>query len=157
MRRKEQEITDRRILESILQRATVCHLGLAAGGEPYVVPVSFGYQDGCLYVHSAPAGKKVEIIRQNPRVCFAVEVEAGLIQKGAPCSWSVRYRSVIGWGQAAFITDDEEKRRALDIIVAHYGGEPGSYAPKALAGAAVLRIEITEMTGKRSGNPEDTG
>jgi nitroimidazol reductase NimA-like FMN-containing flavoprotein (pyridoxamine 5'-phosphate oxidase superfamily) len=151
MRRKEQEITDRTTLESILQRATVCRLGLAVGDEPYVVPVSFGYRDGCLYVHSSPEGKKVEMIRQNPRVCFEVDVDEELVRKGAPCAWSVRYRSVIGWGQAAFITAEEEKRRALDVIVTHYGAEPGAYTDKALREVAVIRVQVEEMTGKKSG------
>jgi nitroimidazol reductase NimA-like FMN-containing flavoprotein (pyridoxamine 5'-phosphate oxidase superfamily) len=151
MRRKEQEITDRAALESILHRATVCRLGLAVGDEPYVVPVSFGYQDGSLYVHSSPEGKKVEMLRQNPRVCFEVDVEEELVRKGAPCAWSVRYRSVIGWGRAAFLTDEEEKRRALDVIVAHYGTGSGEYTAKALREVAVICIQIEEMVGKRSG------
>jgi nitroimidazol reductase NimA-like FMN-containing flavoprotein (pyridoxamine 5'-phosphate oxidase superfamily) len=151
MRRKEQEITDRTTLESVLQRATVCRLGLAAGDEPYVVPVSFGYQDSCLYVHSSPEGKKVEMIRKNPRVCFEVDVDTELVRKGGSCSWSVRYRSVIGWGRAAFLTDEEEKRYALDVIVAHYGAEPGGYTEKALREVAVIRISVEEMTGKKSG------
>jgi hypothetical protein len=150
MRRKEREITDRAALEAILQKAAVCHLGLAVGGEPYVVPVSFGYRDGCLYVHSSPAGRKVEMLRQNPRVCFEVELDGGVVPKGAPCSWSVRYNSVIGWGQASFVVDAEEKRRALDVIVAHYGGEPAAYTPQALGEVAVIRIAVAEMTGKRS-------
>lgn len=151
MRRSEQEITDRAALESILQHATVCRLGLAVGNEPYVVPISFGYRDGCLYVHSSPAGKKVDMLRQNPRVCFEVDVDEELVPKGAPCSWSVRYRSVIGWGRAAFLTGEEEKRHALDVIVAHYGAGPGEYTAKALREVAVVRIKVEEMTGKRSG------
>lgn len=152
MRRKEQEIPSGTDLESILRRATVCRLGLAVGDEPYVVPVSFGYQDGCLYVHSSPEGKKVEMLRQNPRVCFEVDVDEELVRKSAPCSWSVRYRSVIGWGRAAFLTNMEEKQRALDVIMAHYGGAtPGNYTAKALREVAVIRIEVEEMTGKRSG------
>jgi len=152
MRRPEQEIADRAALEKILQRATVCRLGLAVADEPYVVPVSFGYEDGCLYVHSSPEGKKVEMIRQNPRVCFEVEVDEEVVRKRTPCAWSIRYRSVIGWGRAALLTVEEEKRHALDVIMAHYGGSvPGAYADKALREVAVLRIRIEEMTGKRSG------
>jgi hypothetical protein len=150
MRRKEQEITDRAVIEEVLQRATVCRLGLAVGNEPYVVPVSFGYRDGCLYVHSSPEGKKVEMIRQNPRVCFEVDVGEALVRKPMPCAWSIHYRSVIGWGRAVFLADEEEKRRALDAIMAHYGGEPGKYAAKSLREVAVICIQVEEMTGKKA-------
>jgi len=152
MRRKEQEILDHAELEAILHRATVCRLGLAVGDAPYVVPVSFGYQEGCLYFHSAPEGKKIEMLRQNPRVCFEVDVDEELVRKGTPCAWSIRYRSVIGWGRAAFLATEEEKRRALDVIMVHYGGAtPGNYTAKALREVAVIRVAIEEMTGKKSG------
>jgi nitroimidazol reductase NimA-like FMN-containing flavoprotein (pyridoxamine 5'-phosphate oxidase superfamily) len=153
MRRKEQEITDRAEIEAILQRATVCHLGLAEGSEPYVVPVSFGYRDNCLYVHSAPEGKKIAMLKRNGRVCFEVDVDEGLLREGRPCTWSIRYRSVIGWGRADWLEDEEEKRRALDVIVAHYGGQPDPYPARVLRQAAVIRITVTEMTGKQSGYP----
>ena len=59
MRRKDREITDRAEIEAILNEAMVCRIGLADDGEPYVVPVSFGYEDGSVYIHSAPEGKKI--------------------------------------------------------------------------------------------------
>ncbi len=153
MRRREQEITDRAAIDSILQRATVCRLGLAAGDEAYVVPVSFGYRDNCLYIHSAPEGKKIAMLKRNDRVCFEVDVDEELVRRERPCAWSIRYRSVIGWGRAVLLHDEEEKRRALDAIVAHYGGPPGDYTAQALRKVAVVRIAITEMTAKQSGYP----
>jgi len=150
MRRKEQEIADRSLLEAILQQARVCHIAMAVDNEPYVVPISFGYHDGCLYLHSAPEGRKIDLLRRNNRVCFEIDLDEGLVAEGPPCAWSIRYRSVIGTGRAYFIEDQKEKRKALDIIVAHYG-EPGAYAEQSLAQVAVIRIEIDEMTGKQSG------
>jgi nitroimidazol reductase NimA-like FMN-containing flavoprotein (pyridoxamine 5'-phosphate oxidase superfamily) len=58
MRRKDREITDRAEMESILNEAMVCRIGLADGGEPYVVPLSFGYENGAVYIHSAPEASK---------------------------------------------------------------------------------------------------
>ena len=58
MRRKDREITDRAEIEAILNEAMVCRIGLADGGEPYVVPLSFGYEDGSVYIHSAPEASK---------------------------------------------------------------------------------------------------
>ncbi|TFG90939.1 MAG: hypothetical protein E4H16_00775 [Candidatus Atribacteria bacterium] len=36
----------------------VCRIGLAVRDEPSIIPVSFGYGDGTIYLHSAIAGKK---------------------------------------------------------------------------------------------------
>jgi len=152
MQRRDQEITDRTEIESILQRATVCRIAMAEDNVPYVVPVSFGYRDGCLYIHSAPEGRKIDILKRNDRVCFEVDVDEELVRRGEPCAWSMRYRSVVGLGRAYLVEDAEEKRKALDIIVEHYGGEPAGYSDKALREVAVIRVKIEEMTGKQSGH-----
>ncbi|MCJ7619404.1 MAG: pyridoxamine 5'-phosphate oxidase family protein, partial [Anaerolineae bacterium] len=66
MRRAEREIKDREAIEDILRRATVCRLAVCDGNVPYVVPLSFGYADNCLYFHSAREGRKIETIKANP-------------------------------------------------------------------------------------------
>ena len=55
MRRSDKEMKDRAWMESILRKALVCRIALCADQEPYLVPMNFGYRDGCLYLHSAPA------------------------------------------------------------------------------------------------------
>ena len=110
MRRKDREITDRAEIEAILHEAMVCRIGLADDGEPYVVPLSFGYEDGSVYIHSAPEGKKIALCWQkNPRCCFEVDICDGVIRGDTPCSWGMRYRSVIGFGRAVILADPQEK------------------------------------------------
>jgi hypothetical protein len=151
MRRVDREIKDRQAIEEILQGATVCRLGLCQHGVPYVVPVSFGYEDNCLYLHSAPQGKKIEAIRENPRVCFEVDIDQEVVPGDSPCQWTVRYRSVIGLGKARLLEQVEEKRNALDIILAHYGSGPFEYAQGDVDDVAVIEVQIDSLTGKQSG------
>ena len=47
MRRSDREITGRSRIDEIIRGCEVCHLGKADGGEPSVVPVSFGYDGRC--------------------------------------------------------------------------------------------------------------
>lgn len=151
MRRKEQEITDQAELDAILARAAVCHLGMVDGDRPYVVPVCYGYRDRALYVHSAPEGYKIELLRRNPQVCFQVEADLALQPAEKACGWGIQYSSVIGWGRAVFLDDAAQKRAALDVIMAHYGASgPYVYAEKTLAKTTILKVEIESMTGKRS-------
>ena len=63
----------------------------------------------------------------------------------------MKYQSVIGYGKASILTDAEEKRRTLDIIVDHYSEQAGEYAVKIVEGLAIIRVEIDRMTGKMSG------
>jgi len=151
MRRREQEITDKSVIESILERATVCRIGLCDQDTPYVVPVVFGYKDNRLYFHSAREGKKIAILKRNNRVCFEVDIAQELVPSEAPCKWSVKYLSVIGFGKAFFVNGAREKREALNIIMEHYSRRSYEYPAEAIAEVTIIRVEIDTMTGKQSG------
>ena len=110
MRRRDREITDREEMEAILQAAQVCRLAVADGEEPYVVPLCFGYESGSFYFHSAFEGRKIDILKKNPRVCIEADSTAGLIRDADPCAWGVRYASVICTGRARFVVDAMEKK-----------------------------------------------
>jgi hypothetical protein len=150
MRRREKEIKETTELEEILGKALVCRIGLAHGGIPYVVPVIFGYEDGSIYFHSSPHGRKMEMLRENPLVCFEVEVDVEIIPSADPCSWGVRFRSVIGTGKAFVLQDFDEKARGLEVIMRHYSSGSFSFPREMVDATAVVRVEIQEMTGKRS-------
>jgi hypothetical protein len=151
MRRKDREITDRAAIEAILRRATVCRIGLVGKDGPYVVPMSFGYDAGRLYLHSARDGRKLDLVREDPRVCFEVDLDCEVVKRERPCEWTLRYRSVIGFGRAVLVEDPEEKRRGLEVILRHHGGDPSALPERSLDGVSLIRIEIREMTGKQSG------
>jgi nitroimidazol reductase NimA-like FMN-containing flavoprotein (pyridoxamine 5'-phosphate oxidase superfamily) len=145
-------IKDRDTIEGIIRSAQVCRIGLCDDGRPYVVPVCFGYADGVLYFHSAPRGRKVEALKKNDSVCCEFDVDVEIVRDGDACDWSVRYRSVIGFGKASVVEEPEEKRLALDTIVAQYGGKPQAYSDDTLRRTAVVKIEIESLTGKTSGD-----
>lgn len=151
MRKYKQEITDRAALESILNKALFCRLGLCEDGMPYVVPVCFGYEDNCIYVHSAGEGKKLEIIKRNNNVCFEMEAEAEIIPGEDACKWSVHYLSMIGFGKAHIVDNQEEKIKGLNAIMRHYSGQSDhTYNEKATNLATIIKIEVESMTGKKS-------
>lgn len=149
MRRKEREISDPKVLESIIKKANVCRLAMCEGDVPYVVPLCFGYEKGALYFHSAIEGRKLEILKKNPKVCFEIDIDCELIKSDDRCT--MKYKSVIGFGRASFIEVLEDKRNALDLIMRHYNQEPVPYPEPVLTNMlAVIKVEIEEMTGKAS-------
>ena len=151
MQRKDKQINDIAAIEDILSRATVCRLGLCDGGQPYVVPLCFGYKDNALYFHCAEQGKKLDILRKNNNVCFEVDIERELIKGKAACEWGMKYKSVIGFGKAVFVEDAESKRKALDIIMQNYSEGAFEYSEEAVKKTVVIKVEIESMTGKQSG------
>ncbi len=137
-------------IEGIIARAKVCRLGLSDGNQPYVIPMSFGYHDKTLYFHTGKKGKKMQILKNNNRVCFEMEVGLEIIPSDNPCKWNMLYESVVGYGRAFILEDSAEKRKALDVIVGHYGAKPMEYDEKRVKGLAVIKVEIDTVTGRES-------
>jgi nitroimidazol reductase NimA-like FMN-containing flavoprotein (pyridoxamine 5'-phosphate oxidase superfamily) len=150
MRRKDQEIRDPDALRAILEKATICRIAMVDDGEPYIVPLNYGYAGGCLYMHTAREGRKIDALRRNPRVCFEVELGVEVVPNERACGWAIQYTSVIGHGTVTFLPP-EAVPDALDVLMQQHSGRGDwSYQDRALKRVLVLRLEIESMTGKRS-------
>ncbi len=155
MRLLDKEITDPRILEEILNNSQICRLGFAIDNIPHIVPVNFGYKNNTLFIHSATAGNKIDMIGQNDYVCFEMELYNEVIKATKACSWTTKYRSIIGWGKISIVKDKERKIAGLDVIMSKYGGgDYNEYDEKVLEKTVVLEIAIDKLTGKQSGRWE---
>jgi len=153
MRKANQEITDKAILEEILTSSKICRLAMIDNGLPYILPFNFGYHENCIYIHSAPVGKKINILKENPLVCFEVEQQADIIEDEIACKWSTLYRSVVGYGNVEIVTGFEEKKQGLKIIMTQHGftGKM-DFDHKEVEFIVVLKLTIDSMTGKQSSN-----
>lgn len=151
MRKAKQEIIQKTILEEILGNTLICRLAMVDGGRAYIVPVNYGYREGCLYIHSAPEGKKIKLLGRNPEVCFEVEDSPELIKGERACDWSTRYRSVVGYGTVEILSDAQSKQQGLEVIMAQHGApELLEFNQKNLDRMVILKVTITSMSGKRS-------
>lgn len=150
MRRHEREVGDRAVIDDIIRRAQVCRLGLIDGEVPYIVPLSFGYDGEALYFHCAPQGRKLDLIRRQPRVCFEFDIIEGLIEAEQACHWGVRYQSVMGTGTAHIVEDAAGRRQALSAVMAQYSKGTFSFPDAAVAATGAIRVTIESITGKQS-------
>ena len=119
MRKANQEIKDPAILEEVLKGSEICRIAMIDDMEPYVLAFNYGYHNHALYIHCAKAGRKIDILRKNSRVCFEVTGKAELVKEKKACKWATTYRSVVGYGSVDILTDFEEKRKGLEIIMTH--------------------------------------
>jgi hypothetical protein len=138
-------------IEAVIQKAQVCRIAMVDDGQPYVVPVCFGYCDGKLYFHSSPRGRKMGVLRRNGRVCVEFEVDVGLAPNELPCKFSFRYRSVIAFGRAVEVAGPAEKLEGLNLVMRHYTGRDWEFPNDKVARVAVVRVDIESMTGKSAG------
>ncbi len=135
---------------SILEKMTNGTLALHGDdGYPYAVPVSYVYADGKIYFHSATKGHKVDAILTNNKVSFCV-VEQDDVK---PAEFTTYFRSVIVFGKARILEDENEKLSALRLLADKYShGEAGMEAEIAKGFNHLLMVEITveHLTGKES-------
>ena len=151
MRRKDREITDRSEMESIIRSAKTMYMALAENNTPFLVPLHFAFDGTVLYFHSAKAGTKIEMLKRNQAVCFAISDYLGVEESEFPCDFEARHRTVIGMGKASFVNTDAEKIKALDLIVAKFTEKTFTYPQAKLDATMVVRIEIESLKGKRHG------
>lgn len=152
MRRQDKQIKDEKVLDHILNASRICRLGMVDGNEAYIVPVNFAYKDGHIYIHSAPHGRKMDILGRNNSVSFEIELEDEIIRNEKPCEWSARYRSVMGKGTIRIETEPDMKMAGLDMIMKKHGAPGGlKYDPASVSRMVLLVMKIESVTGKQSG------
>jgi nitroimidazol reductase NimA-like FMN-containing flavoprotein (pyridoxamine 5'-phosphate oxidase superfamily) len=151
MQRSDKEITDQKIIDDILSKSEICRIGISDIDTPYIVPLNYGYFDGVLYFHSASQGRKVEMLRKNSRVSFEIEYASAIIKGDQPCSWSTKYRSLMGTGTVEIVNDPEGIRKGLDVIMTHYGNRDNVYDEAYLERIVILKLHIDNISGKQSG------
>jgi nitroimidazol reductase NimA-like FMN-containing flavoprotein (pyridoxamine 5'-phosphate oxidase superfamily) len=116
---------------AIVGRIACCGHGAAGDGRPYLVPLAYGYDGAAVYAHSGP-GRKLELMRAEPRVTFEVD------EAEAPDSW----RSVIAEGTFEEIDDPQQRVAALEVI---YGADG---PPDLGSQTVVFRIRLTSRSGR---------
>jgi len=158
MTKRERQITDPERIIHILDTAKVLHLGLAVDNEPYVVPMNYGYtmEDGKLviYLHSATRGRKLDMLRANPRVFFEIDCDRMPFEGQIPCQYGLVYSSIMGRGTAQIVEDVEEKKQAMTILMKTQTGKDFSFEDRLVSIVAVIRIDVTEYTAKHRPLPE---
>jgi len=148
MRRKDRAMSEAEAI-SILETAQVGTLATVSEENiPYLVPMSFVYTQGAIYLHCAVEGKKLDNIRGNNNICFNVVEAVELL----PAAFSTKYKSVNVFGKIAVVEAQEEKRQSLIAIVKKYSPdfyEAGlQYIDNAIEKIKVLKIEVSRITGK---------
>ena len=156
--KRERQVTDPEQIIRILDTAKVLNLGLSVNDEPYVVPMNYGYrmEDGklTLYLHSAVKGKKLDMIRANPKVFFSMDCDRMPFEGDKPCQYGLVYSSVMGRGTARILEDTEEKIRAMTLLMKTQTGKDFDFTDRLVSIVSVIRIDVAEYTAKHRPLPE---
>lgn len=155
MRRKDREITDFNEIIQIIKKCDVCRIALNDDGFPYVVPLNFGFEvqgeQVFFYFHAASEGRKLELIAKDNRATFEMDCDHNFILYEERMSCTMGYESVIGHGTIE-ILPEEEKYRALKILMRQYHAEDFLFNTDMMKVTTVMKMTVLDMTGKRRNN-----
>ncbi len=147
LRRKEKQMPEQEAFEVLKNGREGVLATLGADGYPYAVPLNYALYDGNIYFHCAKTGHKIDNLAHHARVSFCVVADAEII----PEKFSTRFTSVIVFGTAAEVFDDE-KAAGLLALVQRYSNEYIEEGKKYIASdmnkTKVFKIEIEQITGK---------
>lgn len=164
MRRKKREVPERERLEAVL--GEIGHGTLAAVGPdgwPVLRPLNFVLHNGAIYFHGAHKGEKMDVLAGDDRVSFLAVKDYSIIPSfftdpERACPATQYFRSVMARGRASVVEDREEKAVVLQALMEKLQPE-GGFVPitadnplytSDIAGTAIIRMDVDEMTGKEN-------
>lgn len=153
MRRSDRQVKAPERIKEIIGACDCCRLGFYDQGSVYIIPLNFAFKESegkqYLYFHSALKGRKIDLLRENPRVGFEMDTGHRLQPGEKACNYSYGFQSVIGTGKAELITDTEEKKAALSLLMDHYApNRLWQFTDKEAGAVEVIRVEVMELTCK---------
>lgn len=150
---------DQKTVYGILDAGFVCHISFVIDGQPFLIPTAYGRKDNTVYVHGATTSRMLTHLRKGMPVALAVTHIDGIVVARSAFHSSMNYRSVVIYGNARLIAD-EQKNEALEVITENIikGRWDEARAPlvNELKGTSVLAINIETASAKiRTGGPVD--
>ncbi len=151
---------DRETIDAILDEGMVCHLGFAVDGRPWVMPTIYSRVGDRLYLHGATANHALKTLASGVEACVTVTLIDGLVLARSAFHHSMNYRSVMIFGTAERVDDEQEKYDAFAAMVDHLvpGRTADTRMPRSdeLRKTLVVRLALDECSAKiRTGGPID--
>lgn len=149
MRRAKQKLTIAECEEILEHGKTGVLAVLGDDGYPYTVPINYYYTNGVIYLHCAKTGHKLDAIKKEPKASFCVIDRDDILQE----KYTTLYRSVIAFGKAEALTDEEEMRSSVTALAEKYCPEFLDGIPAEVEREfdilCMIKITVEHMSGKQ--------
>ena len=121
-RRKDREVIDQSEIERLLKTSKYVIIGMAKDNDPYLVTLSYGYDENTrtMYFHCALSGQKIDYLRSNSNVCATIIEDHGYLK--TVCEHA--YLSLIIRGKMEIVQDLNEKKIGLSVLLKHLEEDP---------------------------------
>lgn len=157
MRRSDRSVEDEGWINALLHRAPVGYLATVDGEQPFINSNLFVYDEPArrIYLHTARTGRTHSNIEGDQQVCFTVSEMGRLLPAKEALEFSVEYRSVVVFGRATVLQDEQEATEALQMLLDKYfpqlqaGTDYRPPVSEELKRTSVYAVEIEEWSGKQ--------
>lgn len=151
---------ERETINKILDEAFICHVGFTIDDKLFVIPTSYARSGDSILIHGSSASRMMRAMADKIEVCVTVTLIDGLVLARSAFHHSMNYRSIVIFGKAKIIQDEQEKFEALRLFTEHIipnrWTEIRPPSELELKATTVLSLPITEASAKiRTGNPVD--
>ena len=151
-RRHDRGAYDHATVHAILDAAAMCHVSYVIDGQPYCTPTLFWREGTRLYWHGSSASRMLRNQSDGEPACLTVAHLDSLVMARCGFNHSADYRAVMAFGHARLVTDAEEKKRALVMMVDRFfpdrtaGLRPST--TQEIKATAVVWMEIERASAK---------
>lgn len=136
-------------------------LATVAESRPFLNSNLFVYapESHCIYLHTARTGRTPENVSRGGFATFSVATMGRFLPAPEALEFSVEYAAVVAFGEIRPVTDEEERKRAMESVMRKYAPhlEPGAdyraITAKELARTGVHRLDIDVWSGKEKVAP----
>ena len=150
MRRSDRMMNNEEALNVLVEGEYGILSTVDSGGQPYGVPLNYVVANENIFLHGANAGSKLDNIANNSKVCFSVVGKTNIL----PSKFTTKYESVIAFGDAALVTEEDEKIRILREFIKKYSAdfidEGETMIAKTIHRTVVVKIAVKNITGKHT-------
>jgi uncharacterized protein len=110
---------DKDSVHGVLDAAPYASVAFIEDGAPVVVPMLFGREDECIFLHGARKARIVKLLEENERVALNVTLVDALIIARSAFNSSMNYRSATIFGTPRLVEGAEAKLHAMKVISEH--------------------------------------
>jgi len=126
----------------------VCSMSMVdESGDPYVVPMNFGFDEEYIYLHSGAEGQKMKFLKKNPKVCinFSTGHELRWQHERVACSYGMKYKSILVFGEVKIIEEKEDKITVLNHVMKQYTDREFKYSDPAVREVVAMKVKIDKL------------
>jgi len=150
---------ERDVIYAVIDEAPLCHVAAIVNGGAMVIPTLHAREGDTLYLHGSPSNTVMKAVVASGEACISITLYDGLRLARSGFESSIAYRSVVLFGAATLVSNDDEKARVLDMFVDAVlpgrANEVRAMSDSERRLTVVVAVSIDEASAKLSSGPTD--